>query len=255
MVLLQPLWSFLLGQASLLHSPVFPVLFSVCAYLSCCAPFLLLDLLAPRWPLLRSYKLQPHSAPSWASVRGCLALTLYNHAVFIFPLTLAHWYLKPAHLPQEAPPLPRLLAQVLVCLLLFDFQSFAWHLLHHRVPWLYRTFHKVHHTYSSPSALTTEHSGSWETLSLGLFAAADPVLLGLHPLSQLLFFLLNIWLSVEDHCGYELPWAAGRLVPLGLYGGARHHDLHHLQSSCNYAPYFTHWDRLAGTLRTHRTDE
>lgn len=63
------------------------------------------------------------------------------------------------------------------------------------------------------------------------------------------FFVVNIWLSVEDHCGYQLPWALDRLVPFGLYGGAAHHDLHHIHSKCNYAPYFTHWDLLAGTLR------
>lgn len=109
--------------------------------------------------------------------------------------------------------------------------------------------HQVHHTYTSTSALTTEHSGAWETLSLGLFAAANPLLLGCHPLTELAFFLVNIWLSVEDHCGYDLPWATHRLVPLGLYGGARHHDLHHLKSKYNYAPYFTHWDILFGTYR------
>lgn len=250
MLLLQPLWTVLLEHASLLRSPFFPVLFSLSAYLSCCLPFLLLDALSCRWASVRRYKLQPQSSVSWASARSCLALTLYNHLVFIFPLTVMHWYLRPVQLPEEAPPLPSLLAQVLVCLLLFDFQSFAWHLLHHRVPWLYRTFHKVHHTYSSTSALTAEYSGAWETLSLGLFAASNPVLLGCHPLTELAFFLLNIWLSVEDHCGYDLPWATHRLVPLGLYGGARHHDLHHLKSKCNYAPYFTHWDRLAGTLCT-----
>ncbi|XP_076616376.1 cholesterol 25-hydroxylase-like protein [Chaetodon auriga] len=249
-MLLQPLWTFVLGHASLLRSPFFPVIFSLSIYLSFCLPFLLLDLLSTRWALVRRYKLQPQSSISWASIRSCLALTLYNHLVFIFPLTVMHWYLRPIHLPKEAPPLPHLLAQVLVCLLLFDFQSFIWHLLHHKVPWLYRNFHKVHHTYTSPSALTAEYSGIWETLSLGFFATVNTVLLGCHPLTELAFFLVNIWLSVEDHCGYDLPWATHRLVPLGLYGGARHHDLHHLTFKCNYAPYFTHWDWLAGTLRT-----
>ncbi|XP_022073965.1 cholesterol 25-hydroxylase-like protein [Acanthochromis polyacanthus] len=248
-MLLQPVWSFLLGHASLLRSPFFPVLFSLSVYLSCCLPYLLLDALASRCALVRRYKLQPASVGS-ASPGLCLVLTLYNHLLFIFPLSVLHWYLRPLHLPEQAPPLPRLLAQVFVCLLLFDFQSFTWHLLHHRVPWLYRTFHKVHHNFSSTSALTAEYSGAWETLSLGFFASSTPMLLGVHPLTQLLFFVVNIWLSVEDHCGYDLPWATHRLVPLGLFGGARHHDLHHLKSRCNYAPYFTHWDRLAGTLVT-----
>ncbi|XP_004084712.1 cholesterol 25-hydroxylase [Oryzias latipes] len=247
-MLLQPIWDLMLSQSSVMHSPFFPLIFSLLVYLTFCLPFLLLDLLASRCALVRSFKLQPQSSVSWTAVRSCLALTLYNHLVFIFPLTVLHWYLRPEHLPEEAPPLPRLLAQVLVCLLLFDFQSFVWHLLHHKVPWLYRNFHKVHHTYTSTSALTAEYSSAWETLSLGLFAAVSPELLGCHPLTKLTFFTLNIWLSVEDHCGYDLPWSTHRLVPFGLYGGAPHHDLHHLKSKFNFAPYFTHWDRLAGTL-------
>ncbi|KAM4715003.1 LOW QUALITY PROTEIN: cholesterol 25-hydroxylase-like protein [Anableps anableps] len=246
-MLLQPVAS-LLGHSSLLRSPFFPVIFSLSVYLIFCLPILLLDLLPAGGNLVRRYKLQPQSSISWTSVRSCLALTLYNHLIVIFPLTCLNWYLQPVLLPQEAPALPHLLAQVLVCLLLFDFQSFIWHLLHHKVPWLYRTFHKLHH-YTSTSALTAEYSGAWETLSLGLFAAANPLLLGCHPLTEMVFYV-NIWLSVEDHCGYDLPWATHRLIPFGLYGGARHHDLHHLKSKCNYAPYFTHWDYLAGTLYT-----
>lgn len=143
MMLLQPVWTVILGHSSLLLSPVFPVLFSLCVYGSFCLPFLLLDVLSTRCALVRRYKLQPRSSVSWTSVRSCLLQTFYNHLVFIFPLTVIHWYLRPTFLPQEAPPLARLLAQVLVCLLLFDFQSFIWHLLHHSVPWLYCNIHKV----------------------------------------------------------------------------------------------------------------
>lgn len=142
-MLLQPVWSFLLGHSSLLRSPFFPVFFSLTVYLMFCLPFLLLDLLSSRWRLVRRYKLQPQSSINWTTVQSCLALTLYNHLIFIYPLTVLNWYLRPVLLPQEAPPLPQMAAQVLVCLLLFDFQSFIWHLIHHKVPWLYRTFHKV----------------------------------------------------------------------------------------------------------------
>lgn len=104
----------------------------------------------------------------------------------------------------------------------------------------------MHHTYSSTSAFTAQYSEAWETLSLGLFAATNPILLGCHPLAELAFFLLNIWLSVEDHCGYDLPWALHRLLP--CLGGAPYHQLHHNLHSGNYAPYFTHWDKLFGTF-------
>lgn len=140
---LQPLWSLMLRHATVLRSPFFPVTFSMTVFLTLSLPFLMLDLLAPGCALVRRYKLQPHSSVSWSSVCSCLCLTLYNHLVFIFPLTLMRWFLTPVHLPQDPPLLCNLLVQVLACLLLFDFQSFTWHLLHHKVPWLYRQFHKV----------------------------------------------------------------------------------------------------------------
>ncbi|CAL8284159.1 unnamed protein product [Merluccius merluccius] len=250
-LLLQPLWDVVLGYRGLMGSPFFPTLFSIGVYLACCLPYVVLDALAPRVAFLRRLKIQPHSAVSWDSVMSCLALTMYNHLVYVLPLTVLHWWWRPVDLPPEAPRVPDLVWGVLACLLLFDFQYFLWHVLHHKIPWLYRTFHKVHHNFTATSALTTEYSGAWEMMSLGFFAAINPYLFGCHPLTELAFFVLNIWLSVDDHCGYDLPWAPHRWVPLGLYGGAPHHDLHHLSSKSNYAPYFTHWDRLAGTLLRH----
>uniref|UniRef100_A0AAZ3PAZ9 Fatty acid hydroxylase domain-containing protein n=1 Tax=Oncorhynchus tshawytscha TaxID=74940 RepID=A0AAZ3PAZ9_ONCTS len=188
--------SFPPSQEDFLRSPLFPVLFSMTLYLSCCLPYLCLDTLSSRVALVHRYKIQSQSRVTWAMAWSCLATSLHTHAVFIFPLT---------------PGSLRVAWDVLACLLLFDLQYFVWHVLHHKVPWLYRTIHKVHHRYTA---------------------------------TFMFFFTLNIWLSVEDHSGYDLPWAPHRLVPFGLYGGSPHHDLHHLKFMVNYAPYFTHWDRL-----------
>ncbi|XP_067092973.1 cholesterol 25-hydroxylase-like protein [Osmerus mordax] len=253
-LLLQSFWDRIREQDYLLRSPLFPVLFSFTVYLVCCLPYLYLDLLSTRVALVRCYKIQPHITVTWAMAWSCLVKSLYTHAVFIFPLGVLHWYWRPVVLPAQAPGAWAAVWDVLACLLLFDLQYFVWHMLHHKVPWLYRTFHKEHHRYTATFALTTEHSGVWETLSLGFFAGVTPVLLDCHPLTKMLFFSLNIWMSVEDHSGYDLPWSPHRLVPFGLYGGAPHHDLHHLKFNVNYAPYFTHWDRLLGTLYTETTD-
>lgn len=247
---LQRLWDLTRAQDAYLRSPFFPVLFSLTVYLGFCLPFVVLDLVSSKVALLRKYRIQQKSQISWAMMWSCLAQSLYNHVVYIFPLTVLHWYWRPVSYPSQAPGLFRLVWDILACLLLFDFQYFVWHLLHHKVPWLYKTFHKVHHKYTSTFALTTEYSGAWETLSLGFFAAVNPLLLGCHPMTEMLFFVLNIWLSVEDHSGYDFPWSTHRLVPFGLYGGAPHHDLHHLKFKSNYAPYFTHWDKLFGTLHS-----
>ncbi|XP_024075376.1 cholesterol 25-hydroxylase [Terrapene carolina triunguis] len=254
-VTLQLLWDFVKAKEQLLKSPYFPVLFSFTAYLTFCLPYIALDFLSTKVPAVRKYKIQPLSYPTLGMMVPCMVQCVYHHAVFIFPVTVAHWYWRPVDLPVMAPDLPRVLLDVTVCLLLFDFQYFLWHLLHHKVPWLYKTFHKVHHKHVSTFALTTQYSSVWELLSLGFFAAINPVLLKCHPLTEMIFFLVNIWLSVEDHSGYELPWSTNRLMPFGLYGGAPHHDLHHLKFKCNYAPYFTHWDRLFGTLAHARSQQ
>ncbi len=247
---LQYIWHSILQYEAVLRSPYFPVLFSITVYLSFCLPFVVLDALSPRVALIRRYKIQQKTSVSWTMIWSCLALSLYNHAMFIFPLSVLHWYWRPVSYSAMAPGLLRVIWDLVACLLLFDFQYFIWHLLHHKVPWLYRTFHKVHHKYTSTFALATEYSGAWETLSLGFFAAVNPMLLGVHPMTEMLFHMLNMWLSVEDHCGYDLPWATHRLVPFGLYGGAPHHDVHHQKFKSNYAPYFTHWDKLFGTLHS-----
>ncbi|XP_058554316.1 cholesterol 25-hydroxylase [Neofelis nebulosa] len=247
---LQPLWDGLRAREALLQSPFFPAVFSICTYLGCCLPFVLLDALCPWVPALRRYKIHPDFAPSARQLLPCLAQTLYQHAVFVFPVTLLDWARGPARVPPEAPELLQLARHVGCCLLLFDAEFFAWHVLHHRVPWLYRTFHKVHHQNAASFALATQYMSVWELFSLGFFHLLNVTLLECHPLTVLVFHVLNIWLSVEDHSGYDFPWSTHRLVPFGCYGGVEHHDLHHSQFNCNFAPYFTHWDKLLGTFRS-----
>ncbi|KAM9345140.1 cholesterol 25-hydroxylase-like protein [Symphorus nematophorus] len=245
---LQILWDWLRHQ-SLLRSPFFPVFFSLTVHFSCCLPYICLDLLYSKLTLLHRFKIQPQSKVTWAMAWRCMRKIFYNHACFIFPLSVVHWYLRPVNSPPLAPEMLTVVGDVLACLLLFDMQYFLWHLLHHNVPWLYQTFHKEHHNYKATFSLTTEYTGVWEMLNLSFFTTLNPALLGCHPLTQMLFYIVNMYLSVEAHSGYEFPWSPHILVPFGLYGGAQHHDLHHLRPKVNYAPYFTHWDRLFGTLQ------
>ncbi|XP_008285020.1 cholesterol 25-hydroxylase-like protein [Stegastes partitus] len=249
---LQSLWDWFRDQQAVFRSPFFPVLFSLTVYLSCCLPYACLDLLCYRLTLVRRFKIQPQGKVTWVMAWGCLRKIFHNHVCFLLPLSVLHWYWKPVVSPPLAPDVLSVVKDVLACLLLFDMQYFLWHLLHHKVSWLYRSFHKEHHLITATFSLTTENTGVWEMLSLSFFSTVNPALLSCHPLTEMFFFITNIYLSVEAHSGYEFPWSPHRLVPFGLYGGAQHHDLHHLRFKVNYAPYFTHWDRLFGTL--HKED-
>ncbi|XP_037012523.2 cholesterol 25-hydroxylase [Artibeus jamaicensis] len=247
---LQPVWDRLRTREAFAQSPFFPAVFSITVYLGLCLPFALLDVLCPWVPALRCYKIQPDFLPTARHLLPCLGQTLYQHLVFVLPATLLHWAGGAALLPREAPELLQLVYHLVLCLLLFDTEVFAWHLLHHKVPWLYRNVHKMHHKNSPSFALATQYMSFWELLSLGFFDMMNVTLLQCHPLTVMVFHVVNIWLSVEDHSGYEFPWSTHKLVPFGWYGGVAHHDLHHSQFNCNFAPYFTHWDRILGTLQS-----
>jgi len=248
--LLQPLWDHMRHRYQhLMCSPLFPVALSVSTYFLLVALYTVLDLLAPVWPRLNRYKLFPERPPvTPAQMAAALAVTLYNHALYVLPATTAQWLWRPATpLPRDAPALCEFLLGVLGCTVLFDFQYYVWHVLHHRVPWLYRTFHAVHHRYSQPFSLVTQYLSGWELFSVGLWATANPILLRCHCLTTWAFMVFNIYVSTEDHCGYDFPWAMHRLVPFGLWGGAPKHDAHHQRPGTNFAPFFSHWDWLGGT--------
>ena len=51
-----------------------------------------------------------------------------------------------------------------------------------------------------------------------------------------------MWLLVENHCGYDVPWGLQHVVPGGLWGGPRLHYRHHLHGSRHYQPFLAYLD-------------
>ncbi|XP_016376739.1 cholesterol 25-hydroxylase-like protein 1, member 2 [Sinocyclocheilus rhinocerous] len=161
---------------------------------------------------------------------------------------VAQWMWRPSiPLPERAPTLLELAGGVTGNLLLFDFQYFIWHFLHHKIRWLYVTFHAIHHNYAAPFALATQCLSGWELVTVGFWTTLNPILLRCHLLTTWMFMVVHVYVSVEDHCGYDFPWSMSRLIPFGVYGGPSKHDVHHQKPNTNFAPHFSHWDKLFGT--------
>ncbi|KAF1388822.1 hypothetical protein PFLUV_G00066660 [Perca fluviatilis] len=247
--LLQGLWERVrAGREEVLLSPYLPALYAFVTHVLLCAPFLALDALGSVCQRVRSWRITAGSGPPPPLRRwvGCFRRVLYRYLTTVLPATaLFHTVRSPA-VPELAPSCWQLFVEVFACLLLFDTLFFMWHVCMHRFPWLYRNIHQLHHRHHIPFALAAQDSNSGELLSLLLLALSSAWVLGCHPLSEAFFHLINSWLAVEVHCGYDLPLALHRLLP-GL-GGARCHQAHHTLLSVNYAPYFTHWDLLFGTF-------
>ncbi|TWW60728.1 cholesterol 25-hydroxylase [Takifugu flavidus] len=242
-VFLQQMWDYM-RATNVLQSPVLPAFFAFLTHVLLCLPYLLLDMLAGFSPQVQQWRISapPPTLRQWFF---CFGRVLRAYLTAVLPVTALLQVLGSPVMPEHAPSCWQLVVEVSVCLLLFDAFFFAWHLFMHKTPWLYRSIHQAHHQQRQPFALTAQDAAGAELLSLLLLAMASARLVGCHPLSETVFHLVNTWLAVEDHCGYNLPWALHRLLP--LMGGAPYHQDHHIFFRGNYAPYFSHWDRLFGT--------
>uniref|UniRef100_A0A8C6TGN7 Cholesterol 25-hydroxylase like 1, tandem duplicate 1 n=1 Tax=Neogobius melanostomus TaxID=47308 RepID=A0A8C6TGN7_9GOBI len=227
------LWDYLLlHHRPLISSPFFPVILAFSSYVVFSVPFAVLDLMGDKMPYFYQYKIQQDRKPTLQMMKKSFMTAVYNH-IFLF---------------YQAPTVCEVFVDGLASLLLFDTQYYIWHLIHHKHPQLYKWIHAVHHEYKSPFSWSTEQLSIPELMTVGIWSNQDPILLRCHPLTTWCVTVFSIWMSVEDHIGYDLPWTLNHLVPCGLLGGAPAHDMHHQKPNSNYAPFFSHWDRLFGTV-------
>ncbi|XP_028270391.1 cholesterol 25-hydroxylase-like protein [Parambassis ranga] len=248
--LLQGLWEYVrAGQQEVLLSLYLPATCAFLTHILLCAPFFTLDVIGSFCQRVRSWRIAAGSGPPPSLHRwfDCFRRVLYKYVTIVLPATALLQTIRSPKLPEQAPSCWQVFVEVVACFLLFDMIYFMWHYSVHRVSWLYHSIHQLHHQHRIPFALAAQDASSAELLSLLLLALCCTWVVGCHPLSEGTFHLLNSWMAVEDHCGYNLPWALHRLLP-GM-GGAPFHQTHHTLRSGNYAPYFTHWDHLFGTYR------
>lgn len=69
----------------------------------------------------------------------------------------------------------------------------------------------------------------------------------LSPRLGLLFFVGSTMKTVDDHCGYKLPWDPLQHI---TSNNAAYHDIHHQSWGIKHnfsQPFFTFWDKLLGT--------
>jgi len=244
--LLQPFWDLRFGHESMLESPLFPIVISLSLYVLGMIPFTVIDLFGRDWKWIQQYKIQPERVVCWHHVRRAMALTTWNHLLYILPVSVAQVVWTPdTVLPALAPTVWEFFWHQLAALLVFDFEYYLWHLIHHRVRWLYRNVHALHHEYSSPSVWVTEYLHPYELFSIGVFTTTSPMLFGAHPLTIWAFMQFSIIISIDDHCGYDLPLLPHNWMP--FWGGSIKHDMHHRRPLTNYQPFFNWFDRIFGT--------
>ncbi|KAK4186897.1 sphingolipid C4-hydroxylase [Podospora australis] len=133
-----------------------------------------------------------------------------------------------------------------VCFL--DTWQYFWHRAMHVNKWMYTKWHARHHRLYVPYAYGALYNHPVEgflldTVGAGLAYKAS----FLTPRMGMAFFVGSMMKTVDDHCGYKLPWDPLQHI---TSNNAAYHDIHH-QSwgiKTNFSqPFFTIWDRLLGT--------
>lgn len=167
-----------------------------------------------------------------------------------------YWYLVPAF-------------QFVFAILVVDTWQYFWHRAMHMNKWLYSTFpttyvkqtpdtdtatatfHSRHHRLYVPYAYGALYNHPVEGFLLDTLGTGLAYLLsGMSPRQSMWFFTCSTIKTVDDHCGYALPWDPLQHI---TSNNAGYHDVHH-QSwgiKTNFSqPFFTFWDRFLGTMWT-----
>jgi sterol desaturase/sphingolipid hydroxylase (fatty acid hydroxylase superfamily) len=146
--------------------------------------------------------------------------------------------------------LPRPIEMVLAILLL-DYTLYLWHVLTHRVAWLWR-MHVVHHVDLDLDASTAVRFHAAELLVSVLWRAGQILFIGVRHQTLSLWQTLTLLSVLFHHSNVRLPilverWLVRVIVTPRMHG--IHHSIVEDETNSNWSSGLTIWDRLHGTLR------
>ncbi|KAK3339367.1 hypothetical protein B0H65DRAFT_511589 [Neurospora tetraspora] len=211
-------------------------------------PWMIIDAL----PMFNKYKLQKEKRPTWKEQFECAGLVLLSHLTVELPQI---WLFHPIatyfglDYGVPFPPLWKMAFQICIFFIMED----AWHYWNHRAlhygP-LYKSIHKIHHTYSAPFGLAAEYASPIEVMLLGIGTVGSPILWvcftkDLHLATMYVWIVLRLFQAIDAHSGYDFPFSLCHILP--FWAGAEHHDVHHERFIGNYASSFRWWDYCLDT--------
>ncbi|CAI5756770.1 unnamed protein product [Candida verbasci] len=138
--------------------------------------------------------------------------------------------------------------KLMIAITIIDSWQYWLHRIMHMNKTLYRRFHSRHHRLYVPYAFGALYNDPLEgflldTLGTGVASLST----GLTHRECILLYTFATLKTVDDHCGYKLPFDIFQII---FPNNAVYHDIHHQQwgIKSNFSqPFFTIWDVLFGT--------
>lgn len=104
----------------------------------------------------------------------------------------------------------------------------------HNVPYLYRNFHSWHHRLYVPYAFGALYNHPLEGFALDILGTAMAHSLSFMTTRQaVLLFTFTTAKTVDDHCGWRLPWDPMQIL---FSNNADYHDIHHQVCTSSLSP-------------------
>ena len=145
--------------------------------------------------------------------------------------------------------------QVKFCIvfLLLDYSNYAWHILLHKLPILWR-FHLVHHTDKDLDITTAFRFHFGELIGSVFFRGAAVILTGASPFMILIYEIAFEAATQFHHSNVKLPFRFEKVLNK-IMVTPRMHGIHHSviqkEADSNYSVIFSFWDRLHKTIRVN----
>ena len=140
-------------------------------------------------------------------------------------------------------------AMSIIAFLILDYGNYLWHILNHKIPFLWR-FHLVHHTDLDMDITTAFRFHFGELIGSVFFRGTVTLLSGASPVFVLVYEIIFEAATQFHHSNWKLPLAFEKILNK-LIVTPRMHGLHHSvvkqETDSNYSVIFSFWDRL------HRT--
>jgi len=181
------------------------------------------------------------SIPAFALLR-----LLFLPAMIMLAKQNVEWHIGLMHLLPAQVWLKAILA-----FLLLDYTNYIWHILLHKIPFLWR-FHLVHHTDLDLDITTSFRFHFGEMIGSVLFRGAAIVVIGAHPVLVLVYEIAYEAVNQFQHSNVKLPFRLEKMLNY-LIVTPRMHGIHHSvirqETDSNYSIIFSFWDRLHKTIR------
>jgi len=142
-------------------------------------------------------------------------------------------------------------ARTATAVVLMDYTLYLWHVLTHRLPWLWR-LHATHHSDRDLTASTALRFHFVEMAASIPWRALQVAALGASPRALRLWQTLTLGAILFHHSNLRLPERLERRLGWVL-ATSRMHGIHHsvvrAEQDSNWSSGLSLWDRLHGTLR------